>query len=405
MDTAKLGALSIIEDKVQATGGRMVYEHLPVVLPVSEQIQGNPEVWWQNSSVARILHLAFTRYSHAITFGPCKGGSVFELRLPEVPTVSFPPREILIDLPKEAGHFHLVLLPPGKGSVAPASQYAARLALFHGSQPHGCADTSGKPAVYGFRLWSQHDDQLLTLFFLDWYQWQFFRSEVFELVKEPETIGTKTCRTILPNAEAASWSLDSVPARIDFYQRLLYSPAFEQRARAVQALLPERTRKILQRLPQGLEQERNARHRNLIFTLKRTASFSLLLLTDEEAATLVGEWCDSDVFWKKSARSLPESFCLFAWQKLRFNSPLTAELIHLQGVMSGITHANADTPWLEHRLNRQEHVHEESWLSAVAIVDEDGSVVFDADESLVEPCCRIYVRHDRGKIRLRAEKL
>lgn len=384
----------------------MVYEHLPVILPDSDQIQDKPDSWWQASSVARILRLAFTRYSHAIMFGPCKGGGVFELRLPEVPGVSFPPREIMVDLPQQAGHFHLVLLPPGKNTVAPTSQYAARLALFHGTQPHGSqVDTTGEPAVYGLRLWNQDDEQLLTLFFLDWHQWQFFRTEVFELFSDTETSDTRAGKTILPAAEAASWSLDSVVARIAFYQCLLYSQAFEQRARAVQALLPEQTRKILQQLPEGLGMERMARHRNLIFTLKRAAAFSLLLLTDEEALKLVGEWCDSDVFWQKNARNLAESFCLFAWQKLRLSSPLTAELIRLQGVMSGIAHAHADTPWQEHRLNRQEHVREESWLSAVRLVDEDGSVVFDADESLQEPCYRIHVRHDRGKTSLRAEAL
>jgi hypothetical protein len=374
----------------------MVYEHLPVILPDSEQIQENADTWWQASSVARILHLAFTRYSHTIMFGPCKGGAVFELRLPEVPGVSFTAREILIDLPQQAGHFHLVLLPPSKDSVAPTSQYAARLALFHGSQ----TNTAGKPVVYGLRLWNHDGEQLVTLFFMESRQWHFFRSEVFEFLSDTD-FGT----AILPTAEPASWSLDNAVARIDFYQRLLYSQSFEHRVRAVQALLPEQTRKILQQLPEGLGIERKARHRNLIFTLKRAASFSLLLLTDQDAEILVGEWCDSDVFWENNARNLAESFCLFAWLKLRLSSPLTAELIRLQGVMSGIANAHADTPWREHRLYRQEHTREESWLSAVRLIDEDGSVVFDADGSQREPCYRIHVRHDRGKTSLRAEAL
>lgn len=161
------------------------------------------------------------------------------------------------------------------------------------------------------------------------------------------------------------WNLlqSSSPAgRTDLYLRLIYSPSWS--GSAFRALETERARidpgavGLLESLDRDrLTLEQNARLRNLAQKLETNLPCSWELMGRDRRLALVEQFVARSSFWAFRGRSLAENFALTHWSALVTELPFIADMLRLDGAISGMSRdPNVDSPWP--RFTNAEHVRE-----------------------------------------------
>lgn len=144
-------------------------------------------------------------------------------------------------------------------------------------------------------------------------------------------------------------STDTSDARLQIYQRLLYSSSASEQILKLAQELPEafapRTLALLRTIDvYHLSVERNSRVRNLSRHLERAAPRLTSFLGLSVHRNWVDQFASAPEFWSCRGRSLAENFCLFV--AMRLNDQFLRAVAHLDGVMSGIRCApQASSPW------------------------------------------------------------
>ncbi|MCB9718529.1 MAG: hypothetical protein H6712_32060 [Myxococcales bacterium] len=145
--------------------------------------------------------------------------------------------------------------------------------------------------------------------------------------------------------------------------------------------MDERTERFLAGLDEDrIRAEHQHRHSGLVNWMGLGCRRLRTVLGDEAHDVLVGAYADDEAFVTPRGRSLPENYCLWAYDVLRARSDdFAAQVAKLDGVVSGIKQQpGAPSPWPGHR--RHASLPLEAFASSHAVLDEQGAPV---DESNV----------------------
>lgn len=202
------------------------------------------------------------------------------------------------------------------------------------------------------------------------------------------------------------WMQDDEPTRIAIFLRLLYSRSFEKRIRRSRGV-PQNTVDLLTTIDwSALRIERQARHRNLKFAIRRTCGILCNAIDPDELTKQIRPWCDSEDFWSGEARCLDESFCVHCFRNFsRRGDDLIADIARLQGVCAGLRSApRTPTPW-NGTGGIPEHVHREDaddgsaceeFLSSQISVDESSALRLTSGADV--SCIRVRYGQHTGVI-------
>ena len=170
----------------------------------------------------------------------------------------------------------------------------------------------------------------------------------------------------------------STPDRRErLYVSLCHSPKLLETAQRMcrEGGLDERTRSFVESLDASrIRAEHQHRHNGLVNWMGLGCRRLKTVLGDEHAS-LVQAYTDDEAFVTARGRSLPENYCLWAYEVLRARGDeFAAQVAKLDGVASGIKlDPNAPSPWPGHR--RHASLPLEAFVSSWAVMDEQGEPV------------------------------